>query len=265
MKIKGKQSLSLANKLVMTTQIQFAIKLLQLNSTELQKEIDEKLQSPEYREMLGTINWQDKNTGGPMGILDKPFDAKVCDIGTGSGKGPGAGKRIMIPKLLSDGRQEVHRDTGDPLYVTLEARDHEIFVDAETGDVLVGKQQAKFIGRDKDGQDLYRKHLGMETCYSGDPSRYDLKNAILPAGNETFVELLQPTTPDSSASNHLKRRGESPYILIFETSDYDRLILHLNSMGVRLSEEPSLGEYRHAFIHPSSTNGALLELSLIHI
>ena len=40
MKIKGKQSLSLANKLVMTTQIQFAIKLLQLNSTELQKEID---------------------------------------------------------------------------------------------------------------------------------------------------------------------------------------------------------------------------------
>ena len=118
-------------------------------------EIDEKLQSPEYREMLGTINWQDKNTGGPMGILDKPFDAKVCDIGTGSGKEPGAGKRIMIPKLLSDGRQEVHRDTGDPLYVTLEARDHEIFVDAETGDVLVGKQQAKFIGRDRGGQDLY--------------------------------------------------------------------------------------------------------------
>ena len=122
-------------------------------------------------------------------------------------------------------------------------------------------RQVAFLVNDlEDGQDLYRKHLGMETCYSGDPSRYDLKNAILPAGNETFVELLQPTTPDSSASNHLKRRGESPYILIFETSDYDRLILHLNSMGVRLSEEPSLGEYRHAFIHPSSTNGALLEI-----
>ncbi len=43
MKIKGKQSLSLSNKLIMTTQIQLAIKLLQLNSLDLQKEIDEKI------------------------------------------------------------------------------------------------------------------------------------------------------------------------------------------------------------------------------
>ena len=43
MKMKNKQSLSLTNKLAMTTQIQFAIKLLQLNSFELQKEIDDKI------------------------------------------------------------------------------------------------------------------------------------------------------------------------------------------------------------------------------
>ncbi len=43
MNIKGKQSLSLNNKLTMTLQIQLAIKLLQLNSLDLQKEIDEKI------------------------------------------------------------------------------------------------------------------------------------------------------------------------------------------------------------------------------
>ena len=43
MSIKGKQSLSLNNKLTMTLQIQLAIKLLQLNSLDLQKEIDEKI------------------------------------------------------------------------------------------------------------------------------------------------------------------------------------------------------------------------------
>ncbi len=43
MNIKGKQSLSLNNKLAMTLQIQLAIKLLQLNSLDLQKEIDEKI------------------------------------------------------------------------------------------------------------------------------------------------------------------------------------------------------------------------------
>ena len=43
MNIKGKQNLSLNNKLTMTLQIQLAIKLLQLNSLDLQKEIDEKI------------------------------------------------------------------------------------------------------------------------------------------------------------------------------------------------------------------------------
>ena len=43
MNTKGKQSLSLNNKLTMTLQIQLAIKLLQLNSLDLQKEIDEQI------------------------------------------------------------------------------------------------------------------------------------------------------------------------------------------------------------------------------
>ena len=43
MNTKGKQSLSLNNKLTITLQIQLAIKLLQLNSLDLQKEIDEKI------------------------------------------------------------------------------------------------------------------------------------------------------------------------------------------------------------------------------
>ena len=43
MNIKGKQNLSLSNKLAMTLQVQLVIKLLQLNSLDLQKEIDEKI------------------------------------------------------------------------------------------------------------------------------------------------------------------------------------------------------------------------------
>ncbi|MBH44013.1 MAG: RNA polymerase sigma-54 factor [Gammaproteobacteria bacterium] len=50
MKIKNKQSLSITNKLAMTTQIQLAIKLLQLNSLDLQKEIDEQIISNPFLE-----------------------------------------------------------------------------------------------------------------------------------------------------------------------------------------------------------------------
>lgn len=126
-------------------------------------------------------------------------------------------------------------------------------------------RQAAFLVKDlDDAKDLYHRLLGMETCHSDDLSRYGLKNAVLPGGNGTFIELLQPTTGDSSAARYLERRGEAPYMLIFETWDYDRLIPHLTSMGVRLSEETSdaspAGGFRHAFVHPSSANGAFLEI-----
>ena len=122
-------------------------------------------------------------------------------------------------------------------------------------------RQVAFLVKDlEDGKELYRRYLGMETCHSEDLSRYGLRNAVLPAGNGTFIELLQPANGGSSAARYLERRGEAPYMLIFETREYDRLIPHLKSMGVRLSEEPSENDYRHAFIHPSSANGAFLEI-----
>ena len=71
MKIKGKQSLSLANKLVMTTQIQFAIKLLQLNSTELQKEIDEKIVANPFLENDDSNNSTEVVAETP--IIDQSF------------------------------------------------------------------------------------------------------------------------------------------------------------------------------------------------
>ena len=122
-------------------------------------------------------------------------------------------------------------------------------------------RQVAFLVKDlEDAKDLYRQYLGMETCHSEDLSRYGLQNAVLPAGKGTFVELLQPTAGDTSAARYLERRGEAPYMLIFEARDYDRLIPHLRSMGVRLSEEPSEDDYRHVFVHPSSANGAFLEI-----
>jgi len=50
MNMKVKQSISINNKLAMTLEIQLAIKLLQLNSLDLQKEIDEKILSNPFLE-----------------------------------------------------------------------------------------------------------------------------------------------------------------------------------------------------------------------
>ena len=59
MSVKVKQSINLSNKVAMTQQIQLAIKLLQLNTLDLQKEIDEKLLSNPFLENESVYNYQD--------------------------------------------------------------------------------------------------------------------------------------------------------------------------------------------------------------
>lgn len=106
----------------------------------------------------------------------------------------------------------------------------------------------------------YRRSLAMEACHSEDLPQYGLTNVVLPAAMGTFVELLQPTSQDSSAARYLERRGEAPYLLVFETNQLDTLVAHLKSMGVRITEESADGEQRWAFVHPSSANGAFLQI-----
>ncbi len=108
--------------------------------------------------------------------------------------------------------------------------------------------------------DLYGRALGIAPSRTGTLPQFGLDNAILPAGNGTFVELLAPNTSDSSGARFLQRRGEAPYLIIFETNDYDTLIPHLRDCGVRITGETQHDGVRSAFLHPSSCNGAFLEI-----
>jgi methylmalonyl-CoA/ethylmalonyl-CoA epimerase len=121
-------------------------------------------------------------------------------------------------------------------------------------------RQVAFLVKDlQEAGELYRRILGMEPCCHQDLTEYGLTNLVLPAGEDTFVELLQPAA-DSPAARYLERRGEAPYLLVFETRDYDRLIPHLKSLGVRITSETQRPGSRSAFVHPSSANGAFLEI-----
>ena len=122
------------------------------------------------------------------------------------------------------------------------------------------RQVAFMVAELEAGRELYRQALEMEACHTEDLSKYGLANLVLPAGNGTFVELLQPTSNESAGSRFLQRRGEGPYLLIFETNQYDHLLDHLKSLEVRIINETQEEFQRSAFIHPSSANGAFLEV-----
>ena len=85
---------------------------------------------------------------------------------------------------------------------------------------------------------------------------------MLPIG-ESRVELLEPTSEDSPISKFLEKRGGGIHHIAVEVDDIESSLAKLKAQGMRLIDEtPRVGAEGClvAFVHPSSTNGVLLEL-----
>jgi methylmalonyl-CoA/ethylmalonyl-CoA epimerase len=81
---------------------------------------------------------------------------------------------------------------------------------------------------------------------------------------EGGIELLEPTSPDSTIAKFIEKRGEGVHHLSFEVDDIDAELARLKREGFQLiDEKPRIGAdgYRIAFVHPKSTNGVLVEIS----
>jgi methylmalonyl-CoA/ethylmalonyl-CoA epimerase len=126
--------------------------------------------------------------------------------------------------------------------------------------VLKEIRQVAVIVKDlEDTLALYRRVLMMEPCLRQDLVEYGLRNAVLPAGEGTFVEVLEPTGRDSAGARFLQRRGEGMYLLVLETDRYDDLLANLKAQGARITQE-SEQPHRSAFVHPVAANGVFMEI-----
>jgi methylmalonyl-CoA epimerase len=81
-----------------------------------------------------------------------------------------------------------------------------------------------------------------------------------PGGSE--IELIEPTTPDSSLTRFLDKRGEGLHHICLEVDDIDAALAEMQKKGVPvLDEQPRIAaEGRAIFVHPKAANGVLLEL-----
>jgi methylmalonyl-CoA/ethylmalonyl-CoA epimerase len=81
--------------------------------------------------------------------------------------------------------------------------------------------------------------------------------------DETKIELLESSRPDSAIARFIEKRGEGIHHIAFEVEDIYQSIAELKQRGfVFLSEEPKKGADNKliCFIHPKSANGILVEL-----
>ena len=109
---------------------------------------------------------------------------------------------------------------------------------------------------------FWRDALGLQMTELRDNPAEQAQIAFLPvAGSE--IELICPTSEDSSLAKYLARHGPGMHHVCFETDDIHGMLAQLQARGVRLiNETPRTGGdgRKYAFIHPESTGGVLVEL-----
>lgn len=81
--------------------------------------------------------------------------------------------------------------------------------------------------------------------------------------NQTKIELLEATNPDSPIAKFLAKRGEGIHHIAFEVDDITAEMKRLKNEGFTLVDEtPKRGADNKlvCFLHPKGTNGVLIEL-----
>ena len=104
--------------------------------------------------------------------------------------------------------------------------------------------------------------LGLENLHTEVVEDQKVRVAMLPIG-ESRIELLEPTSEDSPISKFLEKRGGGIHHIAVEVEDIEAALARLKEQGMRLIDEaPRIGAEGClvAFVHPSASNGVLLEL-----
>jgi methylmalonyl-CoA epimerase len=86
---------------------------------------------------------------------------------------------------------------------------------------------------------------------------------VMAAVGESHLELLEPTSEDSTIAKFLAKRGEGLHHIALRVPNLAAVVEKLKRDGVRLVSDEiksGAGGHRYVFVHPSSANGVLLEL-----
>lgn len=108
---------------------------------------------------------------------------------------------------------------------------------------------------------FYEK-LGLKPMPDETVESEKVRLSMVPVG-ESRIELLEPTSDDSTIARFIAKRGEGLHHVALHVDDLSGTVEQLKASGTRLiSDEIKVGAGGHlyVFVHPSSSGGVLLEL-----
>jgi len=110
----------------------------------------------------------------------------------------------------------------------------------------------------------YEQVLGVK-CYNMEEiADQKVKTAFFKVG-QTKIELLEPTSEDSTIARFIEKRGEGIHHIAFAVPDIHHALHEMEAKNVQLIDKiPRKGAegLTIAFLHPKSTCGILTELCM---
>jgi methylmalonyl-CoA epimerase len=109
--------------------------------------------------------------------------------------------------------------------------------------------------------EFFRDNLGLRLLKEETVEDQGVRAALLDLGN-SFLELLEPTVPDTGIARYLERRGEGLHHVCLEVDDIHASLADLKARNVPLVDETPRDGLTGtiAFLHPSALHGVLVEL-----
>jgi len=110
----------------------------------------------------------------------------------------------------------------------------------------------------------YEQVLGVKCYNMEEVADQKVKTAFFKIG-QTKIELLEPTSDDSTIARFIEKRGEGIHHIAFAVPDVQNALRELETKGVQLVDKaPRKGAegMSIAFLHPKSTHGILTELCM---
>jgi len=108
----------------------------------------------------------------------------------------------------------------------------------------------------------YENVLGLK-CYNiEEVADQKVKTAFFKVG-QTKIELLEPTSEDSTVAKFIEKKGEGVHHIAFAVPDVAAALAEADAKGVQLIDKAPRGGAEGlniAFLHPKSTCSVLTEL-----
>jgi len=89
-----------------------------------------------------------------------------------------------------------------------------------------------------------------------------VKTAFFKVG-EVKIELLEPTSPESTIASFIEKRGQGVHHIAFAVENTDKALADVEAAGVKLIDKQSRNGaegLKIGFLHPKTTMGVLTEI-----